>query len=217
MRVFNPEELFYNSVVVDLETTGLYAGENQILQLCAIKPTPRGPVVFNRYIYAEENPAYWVNRIDPESLKNCPTEREVLREFWVFVEGREYIVSYNANFEMDFLESRSEINGLAYKELDYICLMKTYSEFFRHGWKKLPIAVRRCLGIRPSKWHDAKMDAYLTLRLWAFFCFLDNPVRLEFFGHRRWWVYTVRLRKKDKARKKQTTEWFGEGEEELPF
>jgi DNA polymerase III epsilon subunit-like protein len=31
MRNFNPEELFYNSVVVDLETTGLYAGESQIL------------------------------------------------------------------------------------------------------------------------------------------------------------------------------------------
>jgi len=81
MRNFNPEELFYNSVVVDLETTGLYAGESQILQLGAIKPTPKGPMVFNCYIYAEENPAYWVNRIDPESLKNCPTEKEVLQEF----------------------------------------------------------------------------------------------------------------------------------------
>jgi DNA polymerase III epsilon subunit-like protein len=40
MRNFNPEELFYNSVVVDLETTGLFAGKDQILQLCAIKPTP---------------------------------------------------------------------------------------------------------------------------------------------------------------------------------
>ncbi len=67
MRVFNPEELFYNSVVVDLETTGLFAGKDQILQLCAIKPSPMGPVVFNQYIYAKENPAYHINRIDPTS------------------------------------------------------------------------------------------------------------------------------------------------------
>jgi DNA polymerase III epsilon subunit-like protein len=91
MQNFNPEELFYNSVVVDLETTGLYAGESQILQLCAIKPTLKGPMVFNRYIYAEENPAYWVNRIDPENLKNCPTEREVLQEFWAFVQDRDLL------------------------------------------------------------------------------------------------------------------------------
>jgi len=165
MRNFNPEELFYNSVVVDLETTGLFAGRDQILQLCAIKPTPRGPVVFNRYVYAEENPAYWVNRIDPESLKNCPTEREVLQEFWAFVQDRDFIVSYKAAFEVHFLEERSELHKLPHRNHAYICLMETFSDFFSNGWKKLPLAVRRCLGIRPSKLHDAKMDAYPALRL----------------------------------------------------
>jgi DNA polymerase III epsilon subunit-like protein len=152
MRNFNPEELFYNSVVVDLETTGLYAGKDQILQLCAIKPTPRGPVVFNQYIYAEENPAYHINRINPDSLKNCPTEREVLQEFWAFVQDRDFIVSYNASFEMHFLEERSELHQLPHGDHAYICLMETFSDFFSTGWKKLPVAVRRCLGIRP--FHD---------------------------------------------------------------
>jgi DNA polymerase III epsilon subunit-like protein len=151
MLSFDPKELFYNSVVVDLETTGLYAWKDQILQLCAIKPTPKGPVVFNRYIYAEENPAYWINRIDPENLKNCPTEREVLQEFWAFVQDRAFIVSYNASFEMQFLEERSELHQLPYGNHAYICLMETFSDFFSTGWKKLPVAVLRCLGIKPSK------------------------------------------------------------------
>jgi DNA polymerase III epsilon subunit-like protein len=216
MRIFKPEELFYNSVVVDLETTGLYAGESQILQLCAIKPTPEGPVVLNRYIYAEENPAYHINRINPENLKNCPTEREVLQEFWAFVQDREFIVSYNAAFEMHFLEKRSELHQLPHGNHAYICLMETFSDFFSTGWKKLPVAVRRCLGIRPSKWHDAKADAYLALRLFSFFCFLDRPVQLEpIWAPKLWRVKITRL--KEKPREKQTTEWFGEGEDELPF
>lgn len=211
MRVFNPEELFYNSVVVDLETTGLYAGESQILQLCAIKPTPKGPMVFNRYICAEENPAYWVNRIDPRDLKGCPPEGEVLRDFWAFVQDRNYLVAYNARFEMQFLELRSELNQLSYGNHAYICLMETFSDFFSTGWKKLSVAVRRCLGIRPSKWHDAKMDAYLALRLFSFFCFLDRPVQLEPIFPKLFRIKVVRLKEK---REPVQREWE---DEELPF
>jgi len=214
MRIFNPEELFFNSVVVDLETTGLYAGESQILQLCAIKPTPRGPVVFNQYIYAEENPAYHINRIDPENLKNCPTEREVLQEFWAFVHDRDFIVSYNAAFEMHFLDERSELHQLSHRNHAYICLMETFSDFFSTCWKKLPVAVRRCLGIRPPKLHDAKMDAYLALRLWAFFCFLEDLVKLDpIWAPKLWRVRVIRLKwVEDGAQTAQ-----GDDDCELPF
>ncbi|MCI4458506.1 MAG: 3'-5' exonuclease [Thermocrinis sp.] len=213
MLSFNPEELFYNSVVVDLETTGLYAGKDQILQLCAIKPTPRGPVVFNQYIYAEENPAYWVNRIDPMDLKGCPPEEEVLRDFWTFAQDRRFIVSYNASFEMEFLEGRSELHQLPHEDHSYICLMETFSDFFGCRWQKLPVAVRRCLGIRPPRWHDAKMDAYLALRLWSFFCFLDRPVQLETISPKLLRIKVVRLREK---REPVLSEWEW-SDEELPF
>jgi DNA polymerase III alpha subunit (gram-positive type) len=213
MRIFNPEELFYNSVVVDLETTGLFAGKDQILQLCAIKPTPKGPMVFNRYIYAEENPAYWVNRIDPRNLKGCPPEGEVLRDFWAFVQDRNYLVAYNARFEMQFLELRSELNQLSYGNHAYICVMETFSDFFSTGWKKFHIAVRRCLNIKSAKWHDAKIDAYLTLRLFSFFCFLDRPVQLEPIFPKLFRIKVVRLKEK---REPVLSEWEWK-DEELPF
>jgi DNA polymerase III epsilon subunit-like protein len=213
MRNFKPEELFYNSVVVDLETTGLFAGKDQILQLCAIKPTPKGPMVFNRYVYAEENPAYWVNRIDPRDLKGCPPEGEVLKDFWAFVQDRRFIVSYNASFEMHFLVERSELHQLPHGNHAYICLMETFSDFFSTGWKKLPVAVRRCLGIRPFKWHDAKVDAYLALRLFSFFCFLDRPVQLEPIFPKLFRIKVLRLKEK---REPVLSEWEWE-DEELPF
>jgi DNA polymerase III epsilon subunit-like protein len=216
MLSFEPEELFYNSVVVDLETTGLYAEESQILQLCAIKPTPKGLVVFNRYVYAKENPAYHINRIDPENLKNCPTEKEVLQEFWAFVQDRRFIVSYNASFEMEFLEQRSELYQLPHENHAYICLMETFSDFFRCRWKKLSVAVRQCLGIRPSKLHNAKTDAYLALRLFSFFCFLDRPVQLELIWSPKLWRVKI-TRLKEKPLEKQPVEWSGKDDEELPF
>ena len=211
MLSFDPKELFYNSVVVDLETTGLYPATHQIIQLCAIKPTLRGPVVFNRYVYAKENPAYHINRIDPENLKNCPTEREVLQEFWAFVQDRQFVISYNANFEMQFLELRSEINQLPYGNHSYICLMETFSDFFSTGWKKLSEAVRRCLNIRLAKWHNAKTDAYLTLRLFSFFCFLNRPIQLEPIFPKLFRIKAVRLKEK---REPVLSEWE---DEELPF
>jgi hypothetical protein len=94
--------------------------------------------------------------------------------------------------------------------------METFSDFFSTGWKKLSVAVRRCLGIRSSKWHDAKADAYLALRLFCFFCFLDRPVQLEpIWAPKLWRVKITRL--KEKPLRKQPVQWFGKDDEELPF
>jgi hypothetical protein len=75
------------------------------------------------------------------------------------------------------------------------------------------VAVRRCLGIRPSKWHNAKSDAYLALRLWSFFCFfLDRNVQLEpIWATKLWYVKAVRLKRKKEP---MLSEWE---DEELPF
>jgi hypothetical protein len=92
--------------------------------------------------------------------------------------------------------------------------METFSDFFSTGWKKLPVAVRRCLGIRSSKWHDAKKDAYLALRLWSFFCFLEDPVKLDpIWIPKLWRVRVIRLKwVEDRAQTAQ-----GDDDYELPF
>ena len=117
---------------------------------------------------------------------------------------------------MHFLEERSELHQLPHGNHAYICLMETFSDFFSTGWKKLPVAVRRCLNIKSAKWHDAKSDAYFALRLFRFFCFLDRPVQLEpIWAPKLWQVKITRL--KEKSLRKQPTEWSGKDDEELPF
>jgi hypothetical protein len=60
------------------------------------------------------------------------------------------------------------------------------------------------------------VDSYLALRLFSFFCFLDHPVQLEPIWAPKLWRVKI-TRPKEKLREKQTTEWFGEGVDELPF
>jgi len=115
---------------------------------------------------------------------------------------------------MHFLEERSELHQLPHGNHAYICLMETFSDFFSTGWKKLPVAVRRCLGIRPSKWHDAKIDAYLALRLWAFFCFLEDPVKLDpIWAPKLWRVRVIRLKWVEEGAKTAQSD----DDYELPF
>jgi hypothetical protein len=60
------------------------------------------------------------------------------------------------------------------------------------------------------------VDAYLALRLWAFFCFLDRPIQLELiWAPKLWRVKITRL--KEKPLRKQPAEWSGKDDEELPF
>jgi DNA polymerase III epsilon subunit-like protein len=210
MFVLDPKGLFYNSVVVDLGTTGLDPSNSQIVQICAIKPTPEGMTLFNQHAYVEENPAFHINRIDPDELKDRPPEGEVLRAFWAFVQDREFIVSYNAWFERKFLEKRSKKHQLVHEGHSYICLMETFSYFFSTDRVSLPLAVRECLGFSPLRWHNAKLGAYLAFRLFSFFCFLDHPVKVEplccfidhniqykpLWAHTFFLIKTVRLKEK---------------------
>jgi hypothetical protein len=60
------------------------------------------------------------------------------------------------------------------------------------------------------------MDAYLALRLFCFFCFLDRPVQLEpIWAPKLWQVKITRL--KEKPLRKQPVQWSGKDDEELPF
>jgi hypothetical protein len=57
------------------------------------------------------------------------------------------------------------------------------------------------------------MDAYLALRLFSFFCFLDRPVQLEPIFPKLFRIKAVRLKEKKEP---VLSEWGWE-DKELPF
>jgi hypothetical protein len=140
----NPEELFYNSVVVDLETTGPMQGKPDPPDLCHKAHTQRTRSFQPLYL-RRGKPSLPHKPYRPESLKNCPTEREVLKSSGLLSKTGISLSPITHAFEMHFLEERSELHQLPHGNHAYICLMETFSDFFSTGWKKLPVAVRRCL------------------------------------------------------------------------
>lgn len=63
------------TIVLDTETTGLYPGYDEILQLSIIDKN--GNTLFNEYIRPKNNrewaEAQAVNGISPENIAECPT------------------------------------------------------------------------------------------------------------------------------------------------
>ncbi|GAB1483751.1 hypothetical protein MASR2M78_25670 [Treponema sp.] len=95
-------------VAFDLETTGLDAKKERIVELGAIKFDNRGPIArFGTLI----NPlipippeATRVNGISDAMLKNMPTLDEVLPDFVRFIRGST-LIAHNAGFDCGFINA----------------------------------------------------------------------------------------------------------------
>lgn len=101
-----------NYVVFDLETTGISAQEDSIIEISAIKVIGHEPVAeFNMLV----NPgthipagATRVNGITDEMVKGAPGLKEVLPDFLSFIEG-EILVGHNIqSFDLLFLYRAAE-------------------------------------------------------------------------------------------------------------
>lgn len=100
------EEIF---VVFDLETTGLNAQENEIIEIGAVKIS-QGQIVdrFQSFLAYEDNlPANIVQLtgINNAMLVGAPQCEQVLQDFMNFVDDA-CLVAHNANFDIGFLENK---------------------------------------------------------------------------------------------------------------
>ena len=110
----------------DFETTGLFAGGDQICEIGALRCGPddkerRYEQLVDPLRQISEG-AYNMNRITPEMLKGKPTIEEVLPEFMEFIQGS-ILLAYNARFDMGFLaaalgEKRTVLND--YQVIDVL-------------------------------------------------------------------------------------------------
>lgn len=92
-------------VVFDVETTGLSAGEDEILQLSAIDGD--GNTLVNTYVRpyvkTDWHEAARINGITPKMVKDAPRAHELIPLVRGIFESAELLVSYNGQFDMGFL------------------------------------------------------------------------------------------------------------------
>lgn len=159
-------------IVFDVETTGLYADEDEILQVSAIDGN--GKTLINTYVKPTQAKAWprasRVNGITPETVKDAPTFSEIRDEVQKIFDAHDYLVAYNINFDISFLRA----GGIKIEQDDYYDVMEafaiiygerrnTYYESYR--WQKLTTCAAY-YGFTDYDAHDSLNDCRATL-----FCF----------------------------------------------
>ncbi|MDR0517044.1 MAG: 3'-5' exonuclease [Fibromonadaceae bacterium] len=106
---------FVKIIAFDLETTGLDAAKEEIIEIGAILfsvKESKGCMVqerlgeFQSFVKASKpipERASDVNKITNEMISNAPSCAEILQKFKTFCEGANYLVAHNAPFDIGFL------------------------------------------------------------------------------------------------------------------
>lgn len=105
-------------VVFDIETTGLSAQSNEIIEIGAIRFNTNKPVeIFHTYIKPKKKISSRItsiNGITNEMVENYPTIEEVLPKFIDFI-GDNVLIAHNSNFDMAFILNQLYSQG--YKKI----------------------------------------------------------------------------------------------------
>lgn len=95
-----------NFVVFDLETTGLSAINNEVIEIGAIRFNTNKPVeIFHTFIKPKKKitaKITSINGITNEMVETCPTIEEVLPKFIDFI-GEDVLIAHNSDFDMKFI------------------------------------------------------------------------------------------------------------------
>ncbi len=174
--VYNEADMdMYDStyVVFDVETTGLSAVHNDLIQIAATKMHKGNPIdQFVEFL----NPGYRLSeftteltRITDDDVKNSKPLYEVLTAFQKFCEGS-ILVAHNATFDVGFMNMNYQRNGLPTISQPVIDTLEfarnLFPEMKRFGLGQLTKKFQIDLG---AAHHRADSDAEATARLlWRF-------------------------------------------------
>ena len=163
-----------NYIVIDTETTGLNAAEDELLQVSIIDND--GVVLFDSYIrptqHTEWAEAERIHHISPEMVAEAPTIAEVMPEINDIFKRYDKIVGYNLKFDKAFLEN----NGAEFLNAEYADVMKMFAPIYgewndqrgSYKWQKLTTAADY-YGYDWSEHkeaHNSLGDCYATLHVY---------------------------------------------------
>ncbi|MCI5667892.1 MAG: 3'-5' exonuclease [Oscillospiraceae bacterium] len=160
----------FGVIVIDTETTGLYAGEDEILQLSII--SENGEKLFDSYfrpLHKTWQEAQAVNHISPEMVADAPTIADRAAEIQRIINSADKIIGYNTYFDVNFISAAGLIIP---KRAEIIDIMPMFAEIFgewseSHGdykWQKLTT----CAEYYHFDWsgmkaHDSLADCFATV------------------------------------------------------
>lgn len=159
------------TIILDTETTGLRAGEDELLQISIIDDS--GEVLIDQYLQPsveEWSEAAAINHIYPDMVRNCPHvwDPAVHDRIQRVLDDADLIIGYNTQFDIGFLMA-ADFEIPAVTQID---VMRDFAEVYGdfrpelgdYKWQKLTTAA----AYYGYKWdaadaHNSLGDCYATL------------------------------------------------------
>ena len=153
-----------NFVIIDLETTGLDARRNEIIEIAALKYTHGRFVEFQFLIKPQAKiPPFITNLTGITQAmvdKNGISEFHALKQFVEFVEDYP-LIAYNAPFDRRFISASSEKHNLTIGN-PYQCALEMAKKAFPNLKNHKLITICQSLQLAKSQAHRALADCHLT-------------------------------------------------------
>lgn len=114
-------------VVVDIETTGLNATENSIIEIAAIRYEDGKQVdKFVQLINPHEHISSFITNltgISDEMVEQCPDINEVILQFKEYIQD-DILVGYNVNFDINFLYDNLKVTHNLILDNDFVDVLR---------------------------------------------------------------------------------------------
>lgn len=170
----NPRELKLKDatyVVFDVETTGLSAERDRLIEIAAVKVKNGAEIdSFESYINPKRPISELITRltsITNDDVKDAPFEKEVMTNFYNWLDKDDILVAHNAKFDLGFLDTCFERLGLESKNnasIDTLFVSRAENkETKRHGLSNLA----KLYKVRLVQHHRAIYDTKATAEIFV--------------------------------------------------
>ncbi|ERK56477.1 DNA polymerase III, alpha subunit [Gemella bergeri ATCC 700627] len=172
----NPKELRLKDatyVVFDVETTGLSAERDRLIEIAAVKVKNGAQIdTFESYINPKRPISELITRltsITDEDVKDAPFEKEVMTNFYNWLDKDDILVAHNAKFDLGFLDKSFERLGLKnnnHASIDTLFISRAENkEAKRHGLSNLAKLYKVKLVQHHRAIYDTRVTADIFIKM----------------------------------------------------
>lgn len=157
-------------VVFDIETTGLSATRDKIIEIGAVK-IESGAITerYQSFVNPGETLSHFTTEltdITDEMLENAPTIEEALPGFLKFIEGS-ILVAHNAMFDIGHIRENAKKQSLEFDDSLVIDTLNMARYFYNNELKRFNLkAVAKLFKVKQEQHHRADDDAFVTSQIW---------------------------------------------------
>ena len=172
----NPKKLKLREatyVVFDVETTGLSAERDRLIEIAAVKVKNGAEIdSFESYINPERPISELITRltsITDDDVRDAPVEKEVMTDFYNWLDEDDILVAHNAKFDLGFIDKSFERLGLENKNnasIDTLFISRAENkEAKRHGLSNLAKMYKVRLVQHHRAIYDTKATAEIFIKM----------------------------------------------------